>query len=244
MRKSEGRADRGGSEAAGGGPGRRPGRPPRGAGDVPPTRERILTEATALFARGGPQGVSMREVAGRVGIDVSSVHHHFPTKTALYDACFARVYETERGALTPLVDRLAAAVSTQDPAEVAAAMHQLVDGFVDFLQDHPHTTFLWLRRWLEPTRDSALDSAYALPIYERVERVLLGAAAGGALLEPTPHVTVRSLVWAAHGHVTALAAAERDPVAAARERYEFRAYAHRFLDRMYPAPGAAGGDGR
>ena len=243
MRKSEDRAD-GGDEAAGGARARRPGRPPRGADGAPPTRERILTEATALFARGGPQGVSMRDVAARVGIDVSSVHHHFATKTALYDACFARVYEREQRALAPLVARLAAAVATGDRGEVAAAMHHLADGFVDFLQEHPHTTFLWLRRWLEPTRDSALDAAYALPIYERVERVLLGAAAGGTLLEPTPHVTVRSLVRAAHGHITALAAAERDPVAAARERYEFRAYAHRFLDRMYPAPGAEGTGGR
>ncbi|WDV30940.1 TetR/AcrR family transcriptional regulator [Streptomyces sp. AD16] len=113
MRKSGERAD-GGAETAGGARARRPGRPPRGADGAPPTRERILTEATALFARGGPQGVSMRDVAARVGIDVSSVHHHFATKTALYDACFARVHEREQRALAPLVDRLAAAVATGD----------------------------------------------------------------------------------------------------------------------------------
>ncbi len=185
---------------------RGPGRPRRAERDGPSTRERILREATELFAARGPEGTSLRDIAARVGIDVSSLHHHFPAKGELYDACFERVHAAERAALAPLVadlDRAAAAGG--EP--LGAALRALAEGFVDFLEEHPHTTFLWLRRWLDPTRGAGLDRAYALPLYGDVERALLEAAQAGTVRETTPHVTVRSLVWAAHGHVTALAAA-------------------------------------
>ncbi|MFF3439541.1 TetR/AcrR family transcriptional regulator [Streptosporangium sp. NPDC002721] len=227
---------------------RRRGRPPRdrSAPPAPSTPDRILAEATDLFARHGADGVSMRDIAARVGIDVSSVHHHFPSKASLYDACFARVFELERATLTPPVRALLAAVRSETPGDVVGAMHALVDAFVDFLDEHPRTTFLWLRRWLDPTLHPSLDEAYSLPIYGEIERALLEAATRGLVVEPTPHVTVRGLVWAAHGHVTALSALRSrggDAVAADRERREFRAYAHRFVDRLYAPPGAGASDG-
>ncbi|WP_406259148.1 TetR/AcrR family transcriptional regulator [Streptomyces nigra] len=218
---------------------RGPGRPRRAERDGPSTRELILREATELFAARGPEGTSLRDIAARVGIDVSSLHHHFPAKEALYDACFEQVHAAEREALAPLVAGLREAATTGGEP-LAAALRALADGFVDFLEEHPHTTFLWLRRWLDPTRGAGLDEAYALPLYGEVERALLEAAQAGTVRETTPHVTVRSLVWAAHGHVTALAAAS--PADRERERYEFRLWVRRFLDALYgPGSGAGGG---
>lgn len=213
-------------------PRRGPGRPRRDAA-APPTRERILDAATVLFAERGADGVAMRDIAERVGLDVSSVHHHFPTKAGLLDACFAKVFAAERDALDADVELLRVALETGGRPEALDALHQLVETFVTFLEEHPQTTFLWLRRWLDPAADAPLDEAYALPIYSRIEDALLAAGGRGLLAEPTPHVTVRSLVWAAHGHVTSLAAAGKDPVGMARERREFRAFAHRFIDRLY-----------
>ncbi|MGC5011339.1 TetR/AcrR family transcriptional regulator [Streptosporangium sp. DT93] len=221
---------------------RRRGRPPRDD-SAPSTRDRVLAEATVLFARHGADGVSMRDIAARVGIDVSSVHHHFPSKASLYDACFARVFEREQATLTPPVRALLTAVRSEPPGDVVGAAHDLVDAFVDFLDEYPQTTFLWLRRWLDPTLHLSLDEAYSLPIYGEIERALLEAATRGLVVEPTPHITVRSLVWAAHGHVTALSARGGDAVTADRERREFRAYAHRFVDRLYAPPGARASDG-
>lgn len=215
-------------------PRRRPGRPRRESGE-PPTRERILGAATDLFAARGQEGVGMREIAERVGIDVSSVHHHFPTKAGLYEACFAAVFAAESRALEPAVAGLRTAMTTGDRGQAHAALHALVDAFVAFLEEHPATTFLWLRRWLDPAASAPLDEAYALPIYSRVEQALLDAGGRGLLAEPTPHVTVRSLVWAAHGHVAGLAALAGDPEGVARERQDFLAFAHRFVDRLYPA---------
>ncbi|MGC4856877.1 TetR/AcrR family transcriptional regulator [Micromonospora sp. DT4] len=212
-------------------PRRRPGRPRRD--QARPTREVVLTAATALFAERGFDAVGLREVAAAAGVDVATVAHHTGTKAALYEACFARVFAVERQVLTEAAERARAAFDA-GPEPARRALHDLVDVFVDFLQDHPETTALWLRRWLEPRRHAELDQRYAEPLYQLVAELLTAAAAAGALVEPTPHVTVRSLVWATHGHVVALAAG----APAARERREFRAFVHRFLTGLYGPTGS------
>ena len=54
-------------------------------GDID-TRERILAEATALFARDGYDGTSIQAVADAVGIRKQSLLHHFRSKQQLRDA--------------------------------------------------------------------------------------------------------------------------------------------------------------
>ncbi len=49
-------------------------------GDEIPTRERILREASRIFARKGFHGTSTREIADAVDIRQPSLFHHFPTK--------------------------------------------------------------------------------------------------------------------------------------------------------------------
>ncbi|WP_348529424.1 TetR/AcrR family transcriptional regulator [Micromonospora sp. A200] len=208
-------------------PRRRPGRPRRD--ETRQTREVVLAAATELFARRGFDAVGLREVAAAAGVDVATVSHHTGTKAQLYDACFARVFAAERAAMEEATARARAALGA-GPGEALRALHELVDVFVDFLEDRPETTALWLRRWLEPQRHAELDERYAAPLYRLVAELLTAAAATGALAEPTPHVTVRSLVWAVHGHVVALAAGGGSQ---ARERREFRAFVHRFLDGLY-----------
>ncbi|MFC3502873.1 TetR/AcrR family transcriptional regulator [Micromonospora krabiensis] len=208
-------------------PRRRPGRPRRD--ETRPTREVVLTEATALFARRGFDAVGLREIAAAAGVDVATVSHHLGTKAQLYDACFAWVFAAEREVLETAAARARSALAA-GPAAARRALHDLVDVFVDFLEQRPETTALWLRRWLEPDRHADLDARYATPLYGLVTDLLGAAAAAGALVEPTPHVTARSLVWAVHGHVVALLASgpARD-----RERAEFRRFVHHLLDRLY-----------
>ncbi|WP_320068708.1 TetR family transcriptional regulator [Micromonospora sp. RTGN7] len=208
-------------------PRRRPGRPRRS--ETRDTREVVLTAATALFAARGFDAVGLREVAAAADVDVATVSHHTGTKAQLYDACFARVYAAEREVLQAAAGRARDALDAS-AQQALRALHDLLDVFVDFLEDRPETTALWLRRWLEPHRHAELDQRYAVPLYDLVEQLLAAAAASGALVEPTPHVTVRSLVWAVHGHVVALAATGVSP---ARERREFRAFLHRFIDALY-----------
>jgi AcrR family transcriptional regulator len=204
---------------------RGPGRPRRA--EQRDTHAAIMDAATALFARRGYDAVSLREVAAAAGVDVATVHHHAGTKVNLYQSCFARVFAAETEALTGAV--AAAHDGLRAGAEEAfARLHALLDVFVDFLERVPETTALWLRRWSEPELHTDLDEAYSLPLYRTVENVLVTAADLGLLVEPSPHIAVRSLVWSVHAHVVS-GSAHGD------ERVEFRAFVHRWLDRMYRA---------
>lgn len=50
------------------------------------TRERILYEASRLFAKQGYHGTTTREIAAAVGVRQPSLFHHFPTKKAMMQA--------------------------------------------------------------------------------------------------------------------------------------------------------------
>lgn len=193
---------------------RKPGRPRM----VEPghTRERILDAATDLFSAHGFEGISLRDIAAVVKLDVATVHHHAGSKAALYEAVFQRMYTTESEAI-----RRAAAVAAGEPG--TKGLHRLLDAFLDFLDTHPEVTYLWLRRWLEPAQHRRLDEEYSLPIYDLVEEQLSD--------DPHAHQAVRSVVWAVHGHVTACAALRG--AALRREREVFRAFAHRMVDALW-----------
>ena len=64
-----------------------------------PTREKIFDAAIDLFSRQGYDGVSVRQIAGAVGLTESAVYRHYPSKEAILDAIFAYV---ERSVYTPL----------------------------------------------------------------------------------------------------------------------------------------------
>ncbi len=55
------------------------------------TRERILEEALNLFSVQGYEGVSVREIAGAVGIKDSSLYKHFRSKQEIFDTLFERM---------------------------------------------------------------------------------------------------------------------------------------------------------
>lgn len=79
--------------------------------EVPPTRERILRAAAALFRQEGFHRASMRDLADRVGIHKSSLYHHFPSKQAL----LLEILETTVDRSTPALRAIAD--SSLSPAE-------------------------------------------------------------------------------------------------------------------------------
>lgn len=65
-----------------------------GRGDASPrgetTRKRILDAAEQLFARHGVNGVSLRTIVTRAGVNTAAIHYHFGSKEGLVEAVFAR----------------------------------------------------------------------------------------------------------------------------------------------------------
>lgn len=50
------------------------------------TRSRLLETAIALFSERGYNGVSMRDLAGAMGMSAAALYNHYPNKRALYQA--------------------------------------------------------------------------------------------------------------------------------------------------------------
>jgi AcrR family transcriptional regulator len=57
------------------------------------TKEDVVREATRLFAEKGYEGVTMGELAARVGLRKASLFHHFPTKDAIYARVLTELVE-------------------------------------------------------------------------------------------------------------------------------------------------------
>ncbi len=61
-----------------------------------PTKQRILNVAIDLFSQYGFKDVSMREIAGEVGIKASSLYKHYESKEAILESIFAFFQEKLR----------------------------------------------------------------------------------------------------------------------------------------------------
>lgn len=113
-------------------------------------RQRILDAALELLAEHGYEGMSLQQVADRVGLHKSSLFHHFKSKEELA----AEVY---RGLAERLLKRLEPLLS-QDPPHLES-MLSAIDASVDHFAAEPASGRL-LMRLLVNTRDPMPDADY------------------------------------------------------------------------------------
>jgi AcrR family transcriptional regulator len=99
------------------------GRPRGGSAEV--TRERILDAAEALFADGGYEGTSIRDIAERAGIGPAVVGYHFGPKEALFDTVIAR-----RAGIMNEQREQALRAARGEAGEGAIAVEALIRGYV------------------------------------------------------------------------------------------------------------------
>ncbi len=67
-----------------------------------PTKERIIAEASHLFAKKGYDAVNVEEIAQAVGIKAPSLYKHYKNKKEIFDAVVQAMntrYETNMAAL-------------------------------------------------------------------------------------------------------------------------------------------------
>ena len=89
------------------------------------TIEEVLDHAVAIMAEDGVAGLSLGEIARRMGIRTPSLYVYFPSKNALYDALFARGWRL-------LLDRMLEREAEHPPVgdDLAAIMLRIGDDFV------------------------------------------------------------------------------------------------------------------
>jgi AcrR family transcriptional regulator len=93
------------------------------------TLEQILDAAEYLFSKNGLHGVTLRDVAHRVGVHTTLLHYYFDDKLSLFEAVFARRVPTTTGRRIEALDRYEA--DAGDHPTVEGALHAFLDTDLD-----------------------------------------------------------------------------------------------------------------
>jgi len=117
------------------------------------TRDEILGAALAMIDADGADALSMRKLAGTLGVEAMTLYHHFPNKDAILDGVVARVFGEMR-------------VSEPFPEGWMAMTEEMFVAFRRVLVEHPGTIGLLARRPLN-TEDSADFVEAPLPVLAR-----------------------------------------------------------------------------
>ena len=136
----------------------------------------IIEKAIPLFARAGYDWVAMRQIAKAVGINASSLYHHFPDKQTLYLAAMKYAFSDKakilseslttasppEKRLTNLVSRLCEIMS-QSPEFSSLVQREILDGDEERLQllsqqvfNDLFSSIAELSKKLAPDRDAHL----------------------------------------------------------------------------------------
>lgn len=107
---------------------------------LPETRIRILQVAVSLFAAAGYDGVSMRAIAGAVGIQAASIYNHFPDKQGLYLSAMAYAFADKAKGISE------AAYAKGTPAQ---RLHGFIERFTDLMAADPEFRRLLQRELLD-----------------------------------------------------------------------------------------------
>jgi AcrR family transcriptional regulator len=93
------------------------------------TLEQILDAAEYLFSEHGLHGVTLRDVAHRVGVHTSLLHYYFDDKLSLFEAVFARRAGTTSGRRMEALERYEEEAG--DRPTVEGALHAFLDTDLD-----------------------------------------------------------------------------------------------------------------
>ena len=93
------------------------------------TIEQILDAAEYLFAQAGLHGVTLRDVAQRVGVHTTLMNYYFKDKQTLFEAVFARRAGVTSGLRMQALDRYEAEAG--DHPTVEGALHAFLDTDLD-----------------------------------------------------------------------------------------------------------------
>ena len=127
------------------------------ASDLSPRAREIVDVALVLLAEEGPDGLSMRRLADRLGIRAPSIYKHLPDKQALEAAIISAGFELQAEAFELALE------GSDDPLGALAGAYRR------FAKAHPHLYRLMTERELQ--RDllaPGVEARAALPVHEAV----------------------------------------------------------------------------
>ena len=103
-------------------------------------RERILDAARDILVAQGPQGISTRAIAARLGVSHMTLYTYFDNHAAIV----AALKQRQRARMQARLDALLRRAETEDVAQV---MREWLEHHVRMANEHPQVfRFLWLLR--------------------------------------------------------------------------------------------------
>jgi TetR/AcrR family transcriptional regulator len=124
--------------------------------------ERIFDAAEELFCERGFDGVSVRDIALRAGVQKALVFYHFATKEELFDAVLSRYYQAHRRALE---GALAA------PTGVRQRLRGMIDAYLGFMASNARYARLVQAQLSNPATHPLIEKSFT-PLYRFVEDTL------------------------------------------------------------------------
>ena len=122
------------------------------------TRAEILEAAWRLAERDGIAGLSLRDLAGEVGMRAPSLYTYFESKAAIYDAMFAQGYRE--------LDAMKAGLEL-DPDDPVGTLERNIEAFVDFCGESLARFQLMFTRAVPGWEPSPEAYAVSVASYER-----------------------------------------------------------------------------
>ncbi|TDC62584.1 TetR/AcrR family transcriptional regulator, partial [Actinomadura sp. GC306] len=150
-------------------------------------RQRVIDGAARLFGELGYDGTPLQLIADALGVPTSTIMKVVGDKRTLYIEVMRQAFEAERTALEAAV---------AEAGTGRAAMHEIVDAYLDFHVANPQNRALWAHRWVADAADlSELEDRYARPLFELV------ASKIRVLVPPDvdTYYLLGTLVWCVHG---------------------------------------------
>jgi len=126
------------------------------------TRREILDAAWQIARQEGLSAVTLREVAGRIGMRSPSLYSHFDSKNAIYDAMFAQAWAD----LSDVFD------AVPPPAAGRGALLAMAETFFDFAVADLARYQLMNQRTIPGFRPSEEAYAASIAVYERMREML------------------------------------------------------------------------
>jgi AcrR family transcriptional regulator len=150
------------------------------------TRAALVAAARVRFGRHGFSETSVDDIAREARVTTGALYHHFPTKTALFEAVFEQLHEES------LAQSAEAAAGGQDDLDRLA---RGADAFLDSVLDPEVQRIIIVDApaVLGPQRFTELDERYA---FSAIVQLLAGARAAGLIRTQDPETLARLLIGA------------------------------------------------
>jgi AcrR family transcriptional regulator len=152
--------------------------------------EQIVDAAEYLFSRHGFYGVTLRDVAQRVGIHTTLVHYYFKDKQALFEAVFERRAGETSGRRIAALERYEAEAG--DKVSVEGALHVFLDTDLDLYREGGEA---WMNYGAFCARLSNTPEG-AVMMDRHFDPVVLKLV--GILKRALPHLPEEDIFWGYH----------------------------------------------